>query len=50
MFFKKKTSTLFKVQYQFEDEDTIYQTTATSAGLASIEADPLVIIVDVSKV
>lgn len=43
----KKHSTIYTVQYQFEGEETIYQTKATSGGLASLEADPYVVILSV---
>ena len=46
---KKKSTTLFKVQYQFDGETTIYETIATSAGLASIDADPYAVILNVTR-
>ena len=45
-----KNASLFKVIYKFEGDDTLYQSTATSAGLASLDADPMIIIIDVKMV
>ena len=50
-FFKKKlVSSLYRVTYKFTDSDVIYTDTATSAGLASLQADFLIDIIDVQKV
>ena len=35
----KKDAQLYRVTYKFIDEDEVFTTTATSAGLASIFAD-----------
>lgn len=46
----KKTTVLFKVQYQFEGDDNIYQSIATSAGLASLDADLMINILDIKMI
>lgn len=46
--FKKQTTT-YNVTYKFIGEDEIFTTTATSAGLASIEADWCIEVIDVVK-
>ena len=50
-FFKtrKTTSNLYEVTYKFINEDMTYITTATSAGLASIEADWAVEVIEAVK-
>ena len=40
--FKKNTATTYKVTYKFIDEEEIYTQFATSAGLASLDADWLI--------
>ena len=47
--FKKQTTTIYKVTYKFIDEDEVFTITATSAGLASLDADWAVEIVEVVK-
>jgi hypothetical protein len=47
--FKKQTTTIYKITYKFIDEDEVFTTTATSAGLASLDADWAVEIVEVVK-
>lgn len=47
--FKKQTTTTYKVTYKFIDEDEVFTTTATSAGLASIEADWCIEVIEVVK-
>ena len=47
---KKKPTTLFLVAYKFIDDEEIFVETATSAGLASLEADWAVEILDVAKI
>jgi hypothetical protein len=37
--FKKQTMTTYEVTYKFVGEETIYTTTCTSAGFASLDAD-----------
>jgi hypothetical protein len=37
--FKKKTVALYKVTYKFIDGDEVFTDTATSAALASLDAD-----------
>jgi hypothetical protein len=48
--FKKQTATTYKVTYKFIDENEIFTTTATSAGLASLEADWAIEVLDVIKI
>lgn len=45
----KKTVTMYKVTYRFFGEVKTYTETATSAGLASIDADPEVEILEVKR-
>ena len=45
--FKKQTTTTYKVTYKFIDEDEVLTTTATSAGLASLDADWAIEVLDV---
>ena len=48
--FKKSTaSALLRVTYRFDDEAKERVQTTTSAGLASLEADPYIIILEVVK-
>lgn len=48
--FKKQTTTLYKVTYKFIDEDEVFTDTATSAGLASLDADWAIEILDIVKI
>lgn len=48
--FKKKTTAIYKVTYKFIDSEEVFTDTATSAGLASLEADWAVEILDVAKI
>lgn len=48
--FKKKTTTIYKVTYKFIDDEEIFTETATSAGLASLEADWAIEILDIVKI
>lgn len=50
--FKKenKKSNLYRVLYRWNDTAEIVEVFATSAGLASIDADPLVEILEVKEV
>jgi hypothetical protein len=48
-FFKKTTTTIYKVTYKFIDSDEVYTDTATSAGLASLDADWAIEILEVVK-
>jgi hypothetical protein len=48
--FKKKPTTMYLVAYKFIDDEEIFVETATSAGLASLEADWAVEILDVAKI
>lgn len=48
--FKKKDTTLYLVAYKFIDDEEIFVETATSAGLASLDADWAVEILDVAKI
>jgi hypothetical protein len=48
--FKKKPATMYLVAYKFIDDEEIFVETATSAGLASLEADWAVEILDVAKI
>ena len=45
----KRKSTLFSVTFKFIDSDKTYTDTATSAGLASLMADPTVEIISIAK-
>lgn len=45
---KQQQTTLYKVTYKFYEEE-VYTTTATSAGLASLDADWCVEILTVEK-
>lgn len=45
----KRKSTLFSVTFKFIDSDKTYTDTATSAGLASLKADPTVEIISTTK-
>ena len=47
--FKKKTATTYKVTYRFIGEEEVYTQSATSAGLASLDADWLIEILEVVK-
>lgn len=47
--FKKHTTTTYKVTYKFIDEDEVFTDTATSAGLASLDADWAIEIIEVVK-
>lgn len=49
--FKKNrnTTTLYKVTWKFFEEEKIYETECSSAGLASLNADYLVEILSVEK-
>lgn len=47
--FKKKATT-YKVTYRFIGDEEIFTDTATSAGLASLDADPLVEILEIVKI
>lgn len=49
--FKKNrnTTTLYKVTWKFFEEEEIYETECSSAGLASLNADYLVEILSVEK-
>jgi len=47
--FKKQTTT-YKVTYKFIDEDEVFTTTATSAGLASLDADWAIEILKIAKI
>ena len=48
-FFKKQTATIYKVTYRFIGTEETYTQTATSAGLASLDADWLIEILEVVK-
>lgn len=48
--FKKQTTTTYKVIYKFIDEDEVFTTTATSAGLASLDADWAIEILKIAKI
>ena len=48
--FKKQSTTIYKVIYKFIDEDEIFTTTATSAGLASLNADWAIEILKIAKI
>ena len=50
IFKTRKTTDLYKVTYKFIEEDEVFTTTATSAGLASIEADWAIEVLSVAKV
>ena len=45
--FMQQTPTSYKVTYKFIDEDEVFTTTATSAGLASLDADWAIEVLDV---
>jgi hypothetical protein len=45
----KRKSILFSVTFKFIDSDETYTDTATSAGLASLMADPTVEIISTTK-
>ena len=47
--FKTKTTTTYKVTYKFIDEEETYTQFATSAGLASLDADWAIEILEVVK-
>lgn len=47
IFKSRKTTKLFTVTYKYEGEEMTYITTATSAGLAQLEADWFVDILSV---
>lgn len=46
--FKKQTAT-YNITYKFIDEDEILTTTATSAGLASLEGDWAIEVIEAVK-
>lgn len=46
----KKQSTIYKVTYKFIDSEEIFTDTATSAGLASLDADWAVEIIEIVKI
>jgi hypothetical protein len=48
--FKKKTITTYKVTYRFIGTEETYTQTATSAGLASLDADWAIEILDIVKI
>ena len=48
--FKKKPITMYLVAYKFIDDEEIFVETAASAGLASLEADWAVEILDIAKI
>jgi hypothetical protein len=48
--FKKKAATIYKVTYKFIDSEEIFTETATSAGLASLDADWAIEILDIVKI
>lgn len=48
--FKRKTATTYKVTYRFIDEEETYTQFATSAGLASLDADWAIEIIEIVKV
>ena len=50
IFKTRKATDLYKVTYKFIEEDEVFTTTATSAGLASIEADWAIEVLSVAKV
>lgn len=47
--FKRQTA-LYKVTYKFIDDEEIFTDTATSAGLASLDADWAIEILEVVKI
>lgn len=47
--FKKQTTTTYEVTYKFIDSEEVFIDTATSAGLASLDADWAVEIIEVVK-
>lgn len=49
-FFKKQTITTYEVTYKFIDSEEVFTETATSAGLASLDADWAIEILDVIKI
>lgn len=48
--FKKKATALYEVAYKFIDSDEIFVETTTSAGLASLDADWAIEILDAIKI
>lgn len=48
--FKKQTTTIYKVTYKFIDSEEVFTNTATSAGLASLDADWAIEILDIVKI
>ena len=48
--FKKKTITIYKVTYKFIDSEEVFTNTATSAGLASLDADWAIEILKIAKI
>lgn len=48
--FKKQTTTTYKVTYKFIDSEEVFTDTATSAGLASLDADWAIEILDIVKI
>lgn len=48
--FKKQTTTTYEVTYKFIDEDEVFTDTATSAGLASLDADWAIEILKIAKI
>ena len=47
--FKKQIPTTYKVTYKFIDSEEVFTDTATSAGLASLDADWAIEIIEVVK-
>jgi len=48
--FKKQITTIYEVTYKFIDSEEVFTTTATSAGLASLDADWAIEILDIVKI
>ena len=48
-FFKKNRTPEYKVTWKFIGEDEIYKNLSFSAGLASLDADPMVEILSIEK-
>lgn len=48
--FKKQTTTTYKVTYKFIDSEEIFIDTTTSAGLASLDADWAIEVLDIVKI
>ena len=47
--FKKQIPTTYEVTYKFIDSEEVFTDTATSAGLASLDADWAIEIIEVVK-